>query len=621
MKRFLQKNGWILILTVILAALLLFCLRSAEPQTVTLSFQVETQAGVREIFPVETQTGSWYVFLPAHTSLEQVKIRLPAGETADLNGTPLSDGMDCGGFAPETAYALTVNGREAGNLQFFCSANVAALYIDTATGTMDRIHEDKSYRESAAVTLLTADGSVDYTYGACTIKGRGNASWGRDKKPYGLILPEAGDLLGMGAAENWVLLANAADPSNLNNTLVLDLAARAGLDWVPECRYVDVYLNGSYNGLYLLTEKVEVGDNRLDIDANAGDFLCKIDLESRWDTLNQPFLTPSGRTVEITWPEAAAASEISPIQSLVSGLEETILSGTDLSAVADFDLDSWIRRYLIDEISGNIDSDLASSYFYCQDGVFYAGPVWDYDMIFGNCYRNGNPRAFIAVGTHEYYSSPSPYYRALYANESIYSRMVEIYQREFLPLLEELLDGGVQQLSDTIAAASRMNSLRWEAMFQYQQVSEPLMETSTRTVLDYLRARVEFLNSAWIGGVDYCTVQFALEEEGTFWNISVERGGVADISELDMEGRVWLDAQTGAVFDAAAPVREDQILVLQREDTSQEGQDSVTKREILTVLSIFVLIIMFLCLTAVDFRRRKQERSGDRERSGTRLSP
>lgn len=79
MKRFLQKNGWILILTVILAALLLFCLRSAEPQTVTLSFQVETQAGVREIFPVETQTGSWYVFLPAHTSLEQVKIRLPAG--------------------------------------------------------------------------------------------------------------------------------------------------------------------------------------------------------------------------------------------------------------------------------------------------------------------------------------------------------------------------------------------------------------------------------------------------------------------------------------------------------------------------------------------------------------
>ena len=166
-----------------------------------------------------------------------------------------------------------------------------------------------------------------------------------------------------------------------------------------------------------------------------------------------------------------------------------------------------------------------------------------------------------------------------------------------------------------------MNSLRWEAMFQYQQVSEPLMETSTRTVLDYLRARVEFLNSAWIGGVDYCTVQFALEEEGTFWNISVERGGVADISELDMEGSVWLDAQTGAVFDAAAPVREDQILVLQREDISQEAQDTVTKREILTVLSIFVLIIMFLCLAAVDFRRGKQERSGDRERSGTRLSP
>jgi hypothetical protein len=81
------------------------------------------------------------------------------------------------------------------------------------------------------------------------------------------------------------------------------LASRLGLVWTPECRYVDLYLNGEYSGLYLLVEKLEVADARLTLDSARGDFLCKFDLEFRRDTLRNPFLTNAGRTVELTYPE------------------------------------------------------------------------------------------------------------------------------------------------------------------------------------------------------------------------------------------------------------------------------------------------------------------------------
>ena len=105
-----------------------------------------------------------------------------------------------------------------------------------------------------------------------------------------------------GAADKWILLANATDETNLHNKLVLDLAEQVGLGWVPEHIYTDVYLNGTYNGLYLLIEKPEVGSSRLNLDSNNG-FLCKVDLEDRWSKLDNPYKTGMGRTLEISSPK------------------------------------------------------------------------------------------------------------------------------------------------------------------------------------------------------------------------------------------------------------------------------------------------------------------------------
>lgn len=628
--KILQKYIYWLICTTILVLILLCGMYlETDPQ---LRFCVTNNAGTEEISLYIAENGNSYVFLPSYTDLEHVTVVMPSNQQVFLDGVRLTNGMSCGEFALETAYQLEMNGRYETTLWFYKSANVATMYIDTATGSMEYIHKDKGYEENASITLFTADGKINFRGEDNTIKGRGNATWDYDKRPYSLMLSSAADLLDMGSATNWVLLANATDETNLNNYLVFDLASRVGLPWVPECRYVDIYLNGEYSGLYLLTEKVEVGSERLNLDSSSGDFLCKFDLESRWTTLRNPFLTNAGRTVELTYPEVVQQANESRILSQVNQMEQIILSGTDLNEEKMIDLDSWVRRYLIDEIAGNIDSDLASSYFYFLDDVCYAGPIWDYDMSFGNATRNQEPNAFIAKNAIKAEIFVSPYYSVLYENKSFYNRMVEIYRSEFLPVLQQMLDGEIQNQATYISKATQMNSIRWRSLLdtlRYWNLVEILqhwdLETaaSASDLINYLDSRVAFLNHAWLENVDYCTIQFEFSPGGMYWNIAVPRGNCLETSYVDIKSIVWIDSVTQNVIDFNQPIWTDMIvkpLTQQPADTST-SKYSPTIGDYVTFLSIAIMLLLLVWFIIIDTIHRRKERRGIYEQCRTKISP
>lgn len=113
--------------------------------------------------------------------------------------------------------------------------------------------------------LIKDSGSLDYKGSLKHIKGRGNASWEYDKRPYNIKLDESADLLGMGKAKGWCLLANYLDTSLMRNKIIYDLAEETGIPFTMDARSLDLYINGEYKGTYLLTEKVEVDKNRLNI--------------------------------------------------------------------------------------------------------------------------------------------------------------------------------------------------------------------------------------------------------------------------------------------------------------------------------------------------------------------
>lgn len=620
----MKKYGYCLICSVALLAIMLFGLKRTEIYTdpsYPLEFSLGQGVENASISIHESEDGIYYVFLPSYCEMSELKIELPEDVEASLSGTPLENGMNCSGFELEVPYSLCADNQYITDVYFYRSANVATMYVDTVTGNMDRIHRDKEYSEQASVMLYTAEGILDTSDASAYIKGRGNATWSYGKRPYQLTFSSAADLLGMGAASKWILLANAADATNLNNKLVLDMARQTGQGWYPENQFVDVYLNGQYAGLYLLTEKVEVGPSRLNLDLQAGDFLCKADINKRWTTLKNPVKTQSGRTIEISSPESLTNPSRENLVSAINQMEQIIMSGSDLSGIENFDLDSWVRKYLIDEISANIDADLVSSYFYFSDGVYYGGPLWDYDKAFGNDGRNISPTAFLAKSKYKSDSYVSHYYAALYANPPFYKRMVACYQSEFLPMLNQLTESGISDLAAEIQSAATMNYLRWQTMFG---IIRSWNEDAVYTVdglISYLEDRIAFLSSAWIDGVEYCTVQFEYTNGEPYWNFSVRKGEKLPDEYFDLRSTSWFDDATGCAFDFDQPILSDMILTKYVPNARRISTDLDSLKLYVIILSTILLMAFFFGLVCVDIRQRRKERRAANEPNTTRLSP
>ena len=616
----MKKYGYCLICSVILFAVLLFGFSKTEiytDHTYPLEFSIEQPPHDAVISIHESEDGSYYVFLPSYADMDELKAVVLAGMKVSLGDISVVDGMNCGAFALETAYPLTVNDQYVAQLQFYKSANVATMYIDMITGSLDRIHGDKNYSEQASVMLYTAEGVLDASDSKAYMKGRGNATWyGYGKRPYLLDFSFPADLLGMGEARKWILLANAADATNLNNKLVLDLARQTGQGWVPENAFVDVYVNGEYIGLYLLTEKVEVGPHRLDIDPRSGDFLCKVDLEERWRSLKNPIKTQQGRTVEISSPDPLTDQARIDITNRINQLEEIIMSGSDLSEIENFDLDSWVQKYFIDELSANVDAEVISSYFYSLDGVYYGGPMWDYDLAFGNTQRNINPTGFVAKNFHKSDSYVSLYYPALYANESFRTRLAERYQVEFLPLLNQLIESGIPELAQEIQAASRMNDL----CRRITQSRDPATVHTVEDLISYLEERVSFLSSAWLEETEYCTVQFEHSDGAPYMNLSVRQGDLLVSDYVDLKDTVWVEESTGTVIDFSQPIMSDMILVKQSQMNAKK-LDLETIKTYVIILSAGLLFVFLLWMGCVDIRQRRKERRAANESKRTHVSP
>lgn len=588
--KWISKNIWWILCTLALGTVLLLCL--SKPEEPTLQFSVADTTGNRNITIHHTE-GNSYVFLPSYARMEQVYVVLPEGKTATINGRAVHNGMDCSWLELDQENTLVDCDGKTRKLVFCRSADIPAMYIDTISGNMKHIHADEYNQETVSVALVTSDGVKTYGTDRGTLSGRGNTSWTQEKKPYALKLENEADLLGMGSAAGWILLANGGDETNLRNKVALDLARKAGMKGTPDCRYIDLYLNGEYNGLYLLMEKVEIGDNRLNIDESAGDFIGKIELNQRWDTLDAPFLTANNRAVEIVAPNVLVNRSRDDVVRLVNQMESVLLSDQDLTRAENIDLDSWVRRYLVDEICGNLDADIASSYFYYTQGRFYAGPVWDYDLAF---FSPKQGQILIAKQQNKSAIEKRLYYGALFRNESFYNRAVELYEAEFLPILEQMIEQELQENATLIRSAMRMNGLRWNMLQNAEQ--------GKQEIASFLKDRIAFLSEMWIEGKVYHSLQFETEIGKSYWTITVEHGKCLETDMIDLETTQWTIAGTTQKFDPSQPITEDMILVQPTVQLAQSPPVSLAEKVV--AMGIAVILGAIVILAVVDFRRSRE---------------
>ena len=417
-----------LLLSVVIAGVIL------ESQETSL-FYVEIFANeqIEKIELWQSESGDYYIFLPSYAKLQQVKIHPDASTAVSIDGIYLYEGLTCDVFQPNVAYKCSYNvcGRDVQkNITFLCSENIAAMYIDTQSQSMEYIHEKKGNAEKGNMRIYAASGELEYAGELDSINGRGNATWNTfEKKPYSLKLAAEADLLGMGAAQKWILLANAGDTSHMRNKIVYDFARRIGLAFSPDSQWVDLYLNGEYAGLYLLSERNEIHTQRVDI-SQTGSFLVSVELEERLKAQNiLHTVTEEKQALRIHYPEQLSGSELSQLSQRLQAMENAVVSQDGFDPLTGqqwqdlIDVDSWVKKYLIEEVFGSIDAGLVSQYFY-YDGDdpssrIYAGPVWDYDNAMGNreCWEILQPKMLVANQTRGINGFYAPWFSALYQKE------------------------------------------------------------------------------------------------------------------------------------------------------------------------------------------------------------
>ncbi|MCS5652430.1 MAG: CotH kinase family protein, partial [Candidatus Marinimicrobia bacterium] len=261
--------------------------------------------------------------------------------------------------------------------------------------------------------------------GQISIEIRGSSSQNFPKKQYALETQDSeGEnlnvpILGMPEENDWILHAPYSDKSLLRNYLAYELARDMG-SYASRTRFCELVINGDYKGLYIFMEKIKQDNNRVDIsklepDETSGDnltggYIVKIDKwngETNDGWYSEPLLDDfDGLWYQFHYPKPdnIVEEQRDYIMDYITDFE-TIMSSDTYNDPAEgyyekVNLESFIDVSFLGEISKNVDAYRLSAYMYKDkdsvDGRLTMGPIWDYNLAFGNAdyYYGWNPEGW-----------------------------------------------------------------------------------------------------------------------------------------------------------------------------------------------------------------------------------
>lgn len=496
----------------------------------------------------------YYLFVPANLAQRGMHWMFSEAASVWIENESIENGSLC--ELEEGSYQLKVAFLQENRdyqVEIRYSSNIASLFLETESGSMAWIHEAKENYESGSYTLVAGTGNSYYTGDMENIHCRGNVSWtDTDKKSYQIKLTEKKDFFGMGEDKHWLLIANAFDNTLLRNTLALDIAKGIGLSFTPDAEYVDVYANGEFLGNYLLIEKIEIGENRVNISNLeeqmeamnpdklleeyeffmeqqgrlfstkgyrienqpqdiTGGYLLEIETSDRYGLEASGFITSRMQPVVFTSPKYASYEQVSYIANRYQDFEDAIFSEDGYSPYtgtyfADYiDMDSFARKYLVEELTKNLDSAFTSQFFYKPaDSVstkFFAGPAWDYDKAIA-----GSGVTEAGIDLHDpngFYASTqtkdSDIWYALYRQEEFRELVIEIYKEEFEPMVRNIAQNRVDLYAEYMMDSAMNNAIRWQVFVEETTVEgkERLYQEKIAELSDFMNLRLDFLNQEW----------------------------------------------------------------------------------------------------------------------------
>lgn len=505
----------------------------------TLPFSVECNISGNEITAL----------LPAGTKINSLKPEFSInGDTVTYGGMKIISGETALDFTTPLTLTVHSGSKETVYKVYIMTLNTGLPSVAINTADFKSISSKTEYKDCE---VFAGGGSVsngDYAFGknetiqaSATVKGRGWTSWYYyPKKSYTLKFDKKQKMLGLPAHKEWVLAANFADRSLMRNAVAMELAHNVGSEAVMDVRFVDLWVNGVYAGNYQLIEKIEVSESRVNItkfdeslapedvgyviETNGhnkaeGEFGTwtngqDADRPSLWRKLNENItLDPisgdmffdsnyySGIIFNINKPSDSKLTVLEDqkmqgyldyIYNYMNDLEAAIKSRSYQKASQYLDMEAMAKWYIVEELAMNTDSKLHCSCYMYKDagGKMKMGPVWDFDLGFGNGkYANRN-------NAYQTYLDSSRWFADLITMPEFRSVVKNVWQQSKSKIYT--LPAFINNTAKMLDKAQKVN-------FELWSITQPAEHTYwyTTEYVDNYNEQIEYLRNFTKDRIDY----------------------------------------------------------------------------------------------------------------------
>lgn len=276
------------------------------------------------------------------------------------------------------------------------------------------------------------------------IRIRGNTSRYFDKKGYLLQLTSddgesvAKEMLGMDAHDEWALHGPYLDKSLIRNYMWYNITGEF-MDYAPNVRFCEIFLNGEYQGVYVLTETITNGidgHGRLNLTVSGDNlpqtsYVIRKDRGSNTPIKNIEIFTQyslrNRQDVDIVWPGAQnlTPERVSYIEQDFSAFEKSLYSydydAGEYACWNDADVDSFVDYFVVNEFTCNYDVGYRSTYMYCDIRGKYKMCIWDFNSASDNFHTT-------QVNPHEFRLQNIVWYWMMIKDENFTSALIDRYR-------------------------------------------------------------------------------------------------------------------------------------------------------------------------------------------------
>ncbi len=395
-------------------------------------------------------------------------------------------------FSQPVVYSLTINGKTSPvTVRFEIGyKGLSGLPVVVLNTEKNQSIKDKETWIPARMMIEDGQGNTLFTEADAEVKGRGNTTWYYDKKPYAIKLGEKAEVLGMPKHKRWVLLASWNDKAMMRTDLTFFMAQQyTTFRWKQRGEAVELVLNGEHLGHYYLCEQIKVDKNRV-----PDGYVLEIDYRAQEDNGDIFFVSNlSQLNFVLKDPESEKGSEeFNYAKNYINKAEKDLKEGNVKEYRSYMNMESFVDWYLNQEFSMNMDACFFLSVYMNigADGKLYMGPLWDFDIAFGNdVFDDDDSHNKIPEGFYLYNADRSDLWIKTLRNDE-----------EFLKLLKERYatmradKDNILAHIDEVAAAQResavLNDKKWNRLCKAGASREQILKAYDKEV-QFLKDWVE----------------------------------------------------------------------------------------------------------------------------------